>query len=94
MSLILVSIPRTSEEAVGEQATLGLDEKGFLWIYCGIILLLFVVSIARFQAMAQTFTNTSFALHNSLFNAVLRAPMRFFELNSPGKTFSAQKICL
>jgi ABC-type multidrug transport system fused ATPase/permease subunit len=57
----------------------------FLYIYCIIFVLTATFSIAKMQLLYLTCLNSSTDIHKSLFAAILRAPMRFFEVNSSGE---------
>jgi ATP-binding cassette subfamily C (CFTR/MRP) protein 4 len=58
-----------------------------IWIYSGIITGLFVVSLVRTAGFLTMCLNSSVTLHRMLFNGVLRAPIRFFEINPLGNLF-------
>ena len=61
------------------------DRDFQVWIYCGIIVILFVVSLIRTVGFFNICMNSSINLHKKLFAGVIVAPMRFFELNPVGK---------
>lgn len=63
-----------------------------IWIYCGIIGGLFVVSLMRSVGFFQMCMSASVNLHKRLFAGILRAPMRFFEVNSVGKELISSYI--
>lgn len=68
-------------------SSLSLDSEREMevWIYSGIIGVLFVISLIRTAGFLTMCLTSSVNLHKMLFNGVLRAPMRFFEINPVGK---------
>jgi len=58
------------------------------YIYCGLVGTLFVVSLVRTAAFLNMCLNSSVQLHRKLFQGVLRAGMRFFELNPAGRVLN------
>ncbi|ODN02105.1 Multidrug resistance-associated protein 4 [Orchesella cincta] len=55
------------------------------YIYSGLVGTLFIVSLIRTAAFLNMCLNSSVTLHKRLFQGVLRAKMRFFELNPAGR---------
>ena len=70
------------------QLLFGLNENDYIWVYCGIIVFLFLFSLSKAQTLYFTLLNSSNKLHNSLFGTVIRVPMRFFEVNSFGRVLN------
>ena len=56
----------------------------YVEVYAGMLGLLLIVSLIRNQLLVLLGMNSSVKLHDSLFGAVIRAPMLFFETNSAG----------
>jgi ABC-type multidrug transport system fused ATPase/permease subunit len=63
-----------------------LSSTDYLWIYIGIVGWVFVLTFLRIMGLVTSFIRSSTELHRNLFAAVIRAPMRFFEENSFGKS--------
>ena len=71
------------------------SQRGFyVEVYAGLVGLMFIVTLTRNLHLVKICMASSAALHDSLFRAVLRAPMRFFEVNSTGNSFRLQLLCL
>lgn len=59
-----------------------------VYIYCGLVAALFVVSLIRNSAFLNICLNSSIELHRRLFHGVMRASMRFFEVNPAGRVLN------
>lgn len=59
-----------------------------VYIYCGLVGILFVVSLIRNSAFLNVCLNSSIELHRRLFKGVLRAGMSFFEMNPAGRVLN------
>ncbi|CAL8127054.1 unnamed protein product [Orchesella dallaii] len=59
-----------------------------VYIYCGLVGTLFIVSLIRTAAFLNMCLNSSIQLHKRLFQGVLRAGMRFFEINPAGRVLN------
>ena len=57
-------------------------------IYATFVGAMFILTALRAAAMFQICLNASVAVHRQLFAAIMRAPMRFFELNSVGRVLN------
>lgn len=59
-----------------------------VYIYCALVGTLFAVSLVRNTGFLNLCLNSSIELHRRLFHGVLRAPMRFFEINPAGRVLN------
>ena len=75
-----------SAVSAGPSLLLGLNESDYMWVYCGIIGALLLLSLVRYLMLWFLCLQSSTVLHNNLFAAVMRAPMKFFQDNSSGET--------
>jgi len=57
-------------------------------VYSSLVAALFVVSLIRTAGFLVMCLNSSVKLHSMLFDGVLRAPMRFFEVNPVGRVLN------
>jgi len=73
------------DEFMPPEESFFMQRNNQVYIYTGIIGALFVVSLSRTAGFMKACLRSSISLHRSLFHGVLRAPMRFFEVNPIGK---------
>lgn len=59
-----------------------------VYIYCALVTALFIVSLIRNSAFLNICLNSSIVLHRRLFQGVMRAAMRFFEINPAGRVLN------
>ncbi|KDR20353.1 putative multidrug resistance-associated protein [Zootermopsis nevadensis] len=57
----------------------------YLYIYTGIVVMLFTITIIRSFAFYKFCMRCSSNLHNSMFNSIIHTSMRFFDTNSSGR---------
>ncbi|CAF3694293.1 unnamed protein product [Adineta steineri] len=55
------------------------------YIYCGSVLVLFVVTLIRVVVTEFVFLNAGRVLHNKMFHRFVRAPISFFDINPIGR---------
>jgi ABC-type multidrug transport system fused ATPase/permease subunit len=82
-------------EATGSNSTLEdeyhtnlqgmLSTYSYLYIYTGIVTLLFIVTLIRSFAFYKFCMRCSASLHNSMFNSIIHTSMRFFDTNPSGR---------
>lgn len=61
------------------------DTETCIYVYTGLIVGLFVVALARSLLFYKLAMWSSQALHDMLFNNIIRATMRFFDTNPSGR---------
>jgi len=61
------------------------ESRGFILVYAVLTLGVLIFSAARVVVVYISCLNSSAAVHTRLFSAMIRAPMRFFEVNSVGR---------
>ena len=62
-----------------------LDEKFYILIYSGMIIVLFVLAFMRAMTFFVICMRSSIKLHNTMFSKILRAPIYMFDVNPVGK---------
>ncbi|XP_014219727.1 multidrug resistance-associated protein 4-like [Copidosoma floridanum] len=62
-----------------------LDRDTALYVYTGLIVGTIVWTVARNALFFKICMNASKSLHNGMFASILRAPMRFFDINPSGR---------
>ncbi|XP_041974315.1 probable multidrug resistance-associated protein lethal(2)03659 isoform X2 [Aricia agestis] len=63
----------------------GLTRYDCIYIYTGMVVALVVISLLRSFMFFSMAMNASTKLHNTMFGAITRAPMRFFHTNPSGR---------
>lgn len=63
----------------------GLDQESYIYIYTALIIASILLTSARSTLFMRICMNASKALHNKMFNCLLKAPMRFFDTNPSGR---------
>ncbi|KAL4704833.1 hypothetical protein ACJJTC_001308 [Scirpophaga incertulas] len=63
----------------------GLTRYDCIYIYTGMVIALVVISLLRSFMFFSMAMRASTRLHNNMFGAITRAPMRFFHLNPSGR---------
>ncbi|XP_033099970.1 multidrug resistance-associated protein 4-like [Anneissia japonica] len=62
-----------------------IDSNWYIYIFCGLIAVLFVTSFLRSFMTFILATDASKNLHNQMFHAIVHAPIRFFDTNPIGR---------
>ncbi|CAH0698992.1 unnamed protein product [Spodoptera exigua] len=65
--------------------SVGLSRYDCIYIYTGMVIALVVVSLLRSFMFFSMAMRASTRLHNNMFSAITRAPMRFFHVNPSGR---------
>ncbi|XP_059049399.1 ATP-binding cassette subfamily C member 4-like [Achroia grisella] len=65
--------------------TVGLSRYECIYIYTGMVVALVVISLLRSFMFFSMAMRASTRLHNNMFEAITRAPMRFFHVNPSGR---------
>ncbi|XP_050294891.1 ATP-binding cassette subfamily C member 4-like [Anthonomus grandis grandis] len=63
----------------------GLDNTSYIYIYTILIFSSIILTTARSSLFMKVCMNASKALHNKMFNCILKAPMKFFDTNPSGR---------
>ncbi|XP_066255286.1 ATP-binding cassette subfamily C member 4-like [Euwallacea similis] len=74
-----------SWNAMPADSSSGLDIPSYIYIYTGLILASIILTTARSTLFMNVCMSASKALHNKMFNCILKAPMRFFDTNPCGR---------
>jgi ABC-type multidrug transport system fused ATPase/permease subunit len=61
------------------------ENDSYTWMYGGLCGALFLLGFCKILTLFQVLIRSSRHLHQRMLNAVIRAPMNFFETNSSGK---------
>nr|XP_019960169.1 PREDICTED: multidrug resistance-associated protein 4-like [Paralichthys olivaceus] len=72
----------------GQNATAELDVNFYLGIYAGLTGATLILGFARNLFMFNILVKSAQALHNHMFKAILRAPVRFFDTNPIGRVLN------
>ncbi|CAG9768844.1 unnamed protein product [Ceutorhynchus assimilis] len=78
------SIYNNSLEFIPDESS-GLDTYSYIYIYTGLILISIILTTARSTLFMNVCMCASKALHNKMFNCILKAPMKFFDTNPSGR---------
>jgi ABC-type multidrug transport system fused ATPase/permease subunit len=62
-----------------------ISTKTYLYVYTGIVAMLFTFTIIRSFAFYKFCMRCSSSLHNSMFNSIIHTSMRFFDTNPSGR---------
>ncbi|XP_033954626.1 ATP-binding cassette sub-family C member 4-like [Pseudochaenichthys georgianus] len=72
----------------GKNATVELDTTFYLGIYGGLTAATILFGFVRNMVMFHVLVKSAQALHNRMFNCILRTPVRFFDINPIGRVLN------
>lgn len=89
-SIYTYEVPRVVREIiVVDNSTYDLLERDTsIYIYSGLIVGTIIVTIIRSFVFFKVAMTSSKTLHSKMFNALLQAPMRFFDINPSGRVLN------
>ncbi|XP_008276233.1 ATP-binding cassette sub-family C member 4 [Stegastes partitus] len=78
-------LPNGTITSNGQNATEGLNLDFYLGIYAGLTAATIIFGFLRNLVLFNVLVRCAQALHNLMFNAILRTPVRFFDINPIGR---------